>query len=534
MILKKLTALLLSGLFACSQMGLAWAGGDEDEGVTKAELQELRTKMISLEKRLSEAEAAGKVRPMPEIAAKAAPKAPGFFRPAGVWTEPTTKDMGEYLGVPWLAGTKIRGWVSTYYVYNFNNPSPDRNTITGTGPVAGSSTSPVAGNVVKSRFPTIEGRAFDTHHNSFTLEQAELELEKVPDGPGGIGFKVDLAAGDTQEIITDTIRGSFDAGLSSTGLAAAAGNGVAAQVGDLDKILQHATISYVAPMGRGLRIDAGKMVTHIGGETIEHLKNWNFSHGLLFTYAIPFQQTGVKFNYPWSDTFYTDVYLLNGWNGSIDSNRGKAFGGSYGWVINPKWSWYANYLVSSERNYFFTDATTGATTSRDVSSGLHRNLVDTQVMYTHNDKLRFMLSMDMGHDNDVPTLFTEGNVNGANIGADATWWGMAWYAKYKVNDRFDPALRVEYYSDKDGFTTNVTPLGRTIGIGSHLIDAPRHIWSYTLTGDYLLGKPTGYTQIMLRPEIRYDISNDNFFSDAGNLRNKNDQLTAGMAAVWYF
>ena len=48
-------------------------------------------------------------------------------------------------------------------------------------------------------------------------------------------------------------------------------------------------MSYLAPVGQGLRFDFGKFVTHIGGETIESIKNRNFSHSFFYTYAIRFR-----------------------------------------------------------------------------------------------------------------------------------------------------------------------------------------------------------------------------------------------------
>src|SRR5436309_2351317 len=71
-------------------------------------------------------------------------------------------------------------------------------------------------------------------------------------------------------------------------------------VSDFDRYVQHASISYVAPIGSGLRFDVGKFVTHIGGETIETIKNNNYSHAFFYTYAIPFQDTGVRVHYDWT------------------------------------------------------------------------------------------------------------------------------------------------------------------------------------------------------------------------------------------
>ncbi|WP_455153142.1 outer membrane beta-barrel protein [Cupriavidus basilensis] len=146
--------------------------------------------------------------------------------------------------------------------------------------------------------------------------------------------------------------------------------------------IQHASLSYVAPICRGLRIDAGKLVTHIGAETIETAKNWNYSHAFFYTYGIPFQDTGARFNYAWSDTLYTELYVLQGWNVVRYNNSGKTWGPSVGWTPLPWLSFVANYLQGPEQNN---------------NSSNKRNLFDAQVIIGPLfDRLTFMLNHDRG------------------------------------------------------------------------------------------------------------------------------------------
>lgn len=113
----------------------------------------------------------------------AAAKHHGALAPVnGIYTEAATKDLGEVTGISAWKGTKFRGWLEGYYVYNFNRV--DR-------AVANANQ---GASVIKSRDPTVEGRTFDVRHNSFTLNLAEIEIEKVPQ-PGGVGFKFDYAQG---------------------------------------------------------------------------------------------------------------------------------------------------------------------------------------------------------------------------------------------------------------------------------------------------------------------------------------------------
>jgi hypothetical protein len=109
----------------------------------------------------------------------------------GVYTEPTTDDLGELTKIDLLKGIKIRGWIDGYFEGNFNHPK--RSAVKANQDLS----------VVKSRDLTIEGRVFDVHDQSFSFSLGELEIEKVPE-MGGVWAKFDLASGDTMDIIVDT------------------------------------------------------------------------------------------------------------------------------------------------------------------------------------------------------------------------------------------------------------------------------------------------------------------------------------------
>lgn len=441
------------------------AAEDPEKEAMKAEMEALKARLNALERKLETKEAAEEAAPpVAEAAAPAGPAvelAPPAWPVAGIYTVPDTKDLGQLTGFSWLSGTKVRGWVDTNYVFNFNEPN--RGTVNAAQPLS----------AIKGRDVSIEGRTFDIHHNSFNLSLAELEIEKVPEF-GGVGFKFDMAFGETQDVIVDTIEAvSPDSIL------------------DFDKTFQHASVSYLAPLGRGLRVDAGKFVTHIGGETIETVKNWNYSHGFFYTYAIPFQDTGVHVSYPWTDTFYTDFYVLNGWNVTDDNNEDKTFGPAIGWIATPWLSVYANYLGGPEQNNNDED---------------WRHIVDTQVFVGPFDGWNFLVNFDYGWD--------ENELVGPE---DVEWWGLTGYARYKVTDWLEPSLRVEYYSDNDGFTTLV----------------PQDLWGVTLTLNTRIGLGKG-TAILLRPEVRYDRSDAHFFTDDEDFRTKKHQWTLGVGAAFFF
>jgi hypothetical protein len=142
---------------------------------------------------------------------------------------------------PWYETLSLNGLVSTSYVVNFNSPASRTNQF----------------------------RVFDTDEQTATLDVVELVVQRPVTSPGDVGFRADVAFGSSVPRVTAAL-GLFrdDSG----------------KAGDFD--IQQAFLSYVVPAGRGLRIDAGKFVTHIGYEVIDGYGGFNDSHsrGLLFVF----------------------------------------------------------------------------------------------------------------------------------------------------------------------------------------------------------------------------------------------------------
>lgn len=385
----------------------------------------------------------------------------------GIWTEATAKDAGEWTGIEALKKIKVRGWLESSFVHNFNDPH--RATVNAN---QGSS-------IVKAGNTTVEGRTFDIRNDAPRINLVEVELEKVPTlGEwGGAGFKLDANWGDDPQIIYDTIQGAIGKSVHTA-----------------DKWIQHATVGWMAPIGKGVRLDAGKFVTHIGGETIEGIKNNNLSHGFLYSYAIPFQDTGARINYPWSDKFYTELYVLRGWNMTTrDNNKGATVGPSIGWLPNSWFNLYLNYLVGPEQ--------------RNNDSHL-RHLVDFQVFINQPiPKLNFLLFGDLGLEENA--VF--GNTQ------DTAWYGLGWVTRYQLTDQLEPAVRLEFMRDEDGFATGVD----------------QNLYGVTLTLNYKIPLKKGFN-LLIRPEYRYDKASENFFTKKASFRSKTTQHTIGVGAYVYF
>ena len=77
--------------------------------------------------------------------------------------------------------------------------------------------------------------------------------------------------------------------------------------------LKEGYFSYLAPVGKGLQVDVGKFVTPMGAEVIESKDNWNYSRSLLFTWAEPSVQSGLRVSYDFGD-WAASLFWLNGFS----------------------------------------------------------------------------------------------------------------------------------------------------------------------------------------------------------------------------
>src|SRR5256884_841332 len=170
--------------------------------------------------------------------------------------------------VDFFRRTELSGFVDGYYGYNFNTPG--------------------------TRKAGLE-RTFDVNHNSFSLNLAEISLEKKPTSDSRGGFRFDLDYGPTQDIV----------------------NATEPSEPHVFRNIGQAYLSYQADVGKGLQIDFGKFVTPLGFEVIKTKDDWNYSRSLLFSLAIPFYHMGVRATYNVNDKIALAGFVVNGWNNTV-------------------------------------------------------------------------------------------------------------------------------------------------------------------------------------------------------------------------
>jgi len=331
-----------------------------------------------------------------------------------------------------LGGASLSGFVDTYYGYNFNQPKSQTNTL----------------------------RSFDGPSNQFALNLIELNLDKPPDPSNSrLGYHLGLGFGQAMNVVNAT----DPAGLSFA------------------QYLKEAYVSYLAPVGKGLQMDVGKFVTPHGAEVIETKDNFNYSRGLLFSYAIPYFHYGLRAKYSFSDKYSVTGFLVNGWNDIYDNNTGKTYGVTFGWNPTKKFSLAQSYMFGPET----------------AGTNAHwRQVSDTVATYSPTARLTTSVNFDYGRGDRV-----------MGIPTPVFWTGIAGYVKYAFDERYALATRYEYYNDHDGFTT---------GTAQHLNE---------FTGTF---QRTVAHHLITRLEFRRDFSNRPVFTKGTSPAMGQNTLAAGM------
>jgi hypothetical protein len=337
----------------------------------------------------------------------------------------------------WSVGPiDFSGLVDGYYALNFNHPASQTNNLYN----------------------------FDVKANQFSLNMAKLSMEHTADP---VGFRVDFGFGRAFDIIHATEKAP-----------------------SIFKNIEQAFVSLKPKSAKGLQVDFGKFVTNAGAEVIETNANWNYSRSLLFAWAIPYYHFGIRASAPIGAHFNGGVSVTNGWNNVEDNNSGKTVGLS-GNFTGKKATWFNNYYVGPEKDTLDANG---------VRQKGVRNLYDTTLLLTPNDKANFYINYDYGSDKNT-------------LAGSSTWAGVAFAARLAPNSTWAFAPRFEYFSDRDGFSTGVA----------------QKVKEVTLTGEYKMVEG-----LLARLEYRRDWSDQPFFDRGTGLAVAKNQTTVVLGIVAFF
>lgn len=343
---------------------------------------------------------------------------------------------------PWYEEIAVDAFVSASYSYNTNRPASGTNQF----------------------------RVFDVDDNTFKVDVAEVVFQKAISKPGEAGFRIDLAAG------SSIPRVSASAGLfrDSSGKAE-----------DFD--LQQAFVSWIAPVGSGLRLDAGKFVTHFGYEVIEGYDGYNdnATRSFLFGFTIPFAHTGLKASYTFSDQLAGMFELCNGWDVARDNNTTKSLGVQLTWTPSKTVTVYGNFMTGPERANVNSDP---------------RSLFNVVAQWKPTGLTVFALDAVYGSEKGA-----------VSPGETASWSGIAGYARFGISDAFALCLRAEYFNDRDGARTGFAQKLKEITLTPELKISPHFV---------------------VRADLRVDWSNQDVFEKKEGVAGS--QPTALLNAIYTF
>ena len=139
--------------------------------------------------------------------------------------------------------------------------------------------------------------------NGFQLTQGNLHIER----DGTVGFVTDLNFGQVANSISAVTH------YSNT-------SHVGPQWFDPTQYY----LTYTAPIGSGVSLQAGRFVTMMGAEIVPvyNNQNYNESRSLLYTLGEPITHTGIRAAYTFNDYISATTGLNNGWDDPAAANNG--------------------------------------------------------------------------------------------------------------------------------------------------------------------------------------------------------------------
>ncbi|MCB9751522.1 MAG: outer membrane beta-barrel protein [Myxococcales bacterium] len=235
---------------------------------------------------------------------------------------------------------------------------------------------------------------------------------------------------------------------------------------DTDYGLQYIKQAYASFAPRkldgALTVDFGKFDTLYGAEVADSFLNLNYTRGVLVWIEQPFFHTGLRVRYAPADWFAFTLIAVNGWNRTLENNRGKTFG------IQPafssadgRFSLALGYLTGPENDETVTIACADDTAfseldascvdapgtpgaehelDRPLANSIWRHFVDLVLTARPGERWTIVLNADYTHDQLILNPVT-----GAL--APVQMYGIMAGAQLRVAPRWAVAARGEFVHD---------------------------------------------------------------------------------------
>jgi hypothetical protein len=226
--------------------------------------------------------------------------------------------------------------------------------------------------------------------------------------------------------------------------------------------LSRANVSYLAPVGTGLKFTAGLFNSYIGYESFYAKDNFNYTRSYLPDYS-PYFMFGVSAEYNVTDTVKSVFYVINGYNYLSYPNNAARFGTQARWLVSPNWTFVQNLYYGPDQ--------------ANTDLQYWRFFSDSSLEWKR-DRLTVALVYDIGTERPIP-----------QAGSGRHYWtGSALYTHWQFEPQWALAIRPEVYYDPNGTMSG----------------ARQFIKAVTTTLEYKL--PVAWTLTRWRLEYRYDDS----------------------------
>ncbi len=251
------------------------------------------------------------------------------------------------------------------------------------------------------------------------------------------------------------------------------------------KIISEAYIGLYLDKARKSTVELGVLPSYIGFETAASASNLTLTRSILAENS-PYFMTGMKYTYKPNEHWIFSGLVTNGWQriNKPDKNIPPALGSQLVYKPSGKslfnWSTFIGkelYLNEWGMRYF---------------SNLYW---DKQ----WSSKWRTVFGFDSGIQKDKN-----------NSGKELFWMSQVFVAQYTLAPKWQTALRVEYYQDKDNVIIAVNDHFKTLGLSFNL--------------DYLIND-----KVKFRTEARYLNSQEKVFIKESYLLNDNFCITTSLS-----
>ena len=223
-----------------------------------------------------------------------------------------------------------------------------------------------------------------------------------------------------------------------------------------------ANVSYLAPIGTGLKITAGLFNSLIGYESFYAKDNFTYTRSYLSDYS-PYFMFGVSAQYQINEAVKSAFYVINRYNYLSYPNNLPSYGAQLVWLASSS-------LTLKQNVYYGPDQS-------NTDLRYWRFFSNSNIQWQHTN-VTFALVYDIGMEREIP-----------QAGGHRTFWtGSAIYTHWQVTNAWGLAVRPELYYDPSGTMTG----------------ARQFIKAITTTVEYKM--PVGPTITRLRLEYRYDDS----------------------------